>query len=221
MHSHPDHYPLKYDDGRISSKGQQVTGYQFEDSNNEWQILPLKNISSKASDRIVRNKDIIQLVHLNTNTTLLTHDVASPLTPTNTEFTTIARDNEERFPETKFRIEFNKKKEGKKLKSKSSIFKLVHLGTNVAMWTHAEPTLPDWASSQQEINGNKNLADKTNWWTVDELRLLECESVPLRGAAGLVLILAHSGGDEGSIETASSRAVTQTREASQLFCQVL
>ena len=41
LHSHTDKYPLKYDDGRISSQGQQVTGYPHKDLNNEWLIRPI------------------------------------------------------------------------------------------------------------------------------------------------------------------------------------
>jgi len=37
------------------------------------------------------------------------------------------------------------------------------------MWTHTDPVLPDWAFKQQEINGNKNLKDKTTYWVVDEI----------------------------------------------------
>ena len=40
LHSHPAQYPLRYDDGRISSQGQQVTGYPFNDTNNHWIVLP-------------------------------------------------------------------------------------------------------------------------------------------------------------------------------------
>jgi len=36
------------------------------------------------------------------------------------------------------------------------------------MWTHPEP-LPDWAFNQQEINGNKNSADRSTIWFVDEI----------------------------------------------------
>jgi len=36
------------------------------------------------------------------------------------------------------------------------------------MWTHPEQ-LPDWAFKQQEINGNKNPAEKSATWFVDEI----------------------------------------------------
>ena len=38
LHSHPHLYPLKYPDGRGSSYQQQVTCYEFKDSNNVWAV---------------------------------------------------------------------------------------------------------------------------------------------------------------------------------------
>ncbi|RKO96087.1 PMT-domain-containing protein, partial [Caulochytrium protostelioides] len=38
LHSHLDRYPLRYDDGRVSSAGQQVSGYPHVDVNNLWSL---------------------------------------------------------------------------------------------------------------------------------------------------------------------------------------
>src|SRR6202011_720568 len=76
LHSHNEQYPLRYDDGRISSAGQQVTGYPFNDTNNHWLILPAQEETEKHS-RPVHHKDVIKLRHIVTNTDLLSHDVAS------------------------------------------------------------------------------------------------------------------------------------------------
>jgi dolichyl-phosphate-mannose-protein mannosyltransferase len=73
--------------------GQQVTGYGHADENNMWQIVPTKALSETGRGRIVRHNDVIQLLHVTTDTYLLTYDVASPLMPTNQEFTTWARDD--------------------------------------------------------------------------------------------------------------------------------
>ena len=100
LHSHPDRYPLRYDDGRISSQGQQVTGYPHNDTNNLWQIYPTTDIDEDIENP-VRNGDIVRFRHLVTDTWLLTHDVASPYYPTNQEFTTVPEDEAsgERFNE--------------------------------------------------------------------------------------------------------------------------
>jgi dolichyl-phosphate-mannose-protein mannosyltransferase len=168
LHSHPDRYPLRYDDGRVSSQGQQVTGYPYADANNHWQILPL--VSDDVLGHHVKHNDIVRLRHVVTNTILLSHDVASPYYPTNQEFTTVPIEEAltDRFNDTLFEIRIENGRPGQEFKSLSGQFKLIHNPSKVAMWTHTTP-LPDWAYKQQEINGNKNLAQSSNIWYVDEI----------------------------------------------------
>ncbi|KAK8218162.1 protein O-mannosyl-transferase 1 [Phyllosticta capitalensis] len=168
LHSHPDRYPLRYDDGRISSQGQQVTGYPHNDTNNQWQIIPAT--APVDTPRPVKNGDLVRLRHLGTETMLLTHDVASPYFPTNQEFTTVDMEtaNGERFNDTVFEIRIENGRQGQDFKSMASHFKLVHFPTKVAMWTHTTP-LPDWAYKQAEINGNKAVQQSSNVWYVEEL----------------------------------------------------
>lgn len=170
LHSHPDRYPLRYDDGRVSSQGQQVTGYPFNDTNNHWQVLPLQPSIIDGSGHPVKNGDIIRLRHLVTNTYLLSHDVASPYFLTNQEFTTVALDvaEGERFNDTLFELKIENAKPDQEFKSMSGHFKLIHYPTKVAMWTHTKP-LPEWAFKQAEINGNKNIQQSSNIWFVDEI----------------------------------------------------
>ncbi|TLD25821.1 glycosyltransferase family 39 protein [Venturia nashicola] len=180
LHSHVDKYPLRYDDGRISSQGQQVTGYPHNDTNNHWQILPPSN-SKKGP---VKNGDFVRLRHLITDNILLTHDVASPYYPTNQEFTAVPADvaNGNRFNETLFEIKIENGKPGQDFKTMASHFKLVHVPTRVAMWTHTSP-LPDWAYKQAEINGNKNVPQSSNIWYVEEIAGLPADSPRLQKEA--------------------------------------
>ncbi|KAJ4345521.1 Dolichyl-phosphate-mannose--protein mannosyltransferase 4 [Didymosphaeria variabile] len=168
LHSHTDKYPLRYDDGRISSQGQQVTGYPHNDTNNHWQILPSKPLESTEGQR-VKIGDVIRLRHLITDSMLLTHDVASPYYPTNQEFTTMNMEeaNAGRYNDTLFELKVDPKGKGD-FKTMSSHFKLIHVPTKVAMWTHTSP-LPDWAYKQAEINGNKNVQQSSNVWYVDDI----------------------------------------------------
>ncbi len=170
LHSHPDRYPLRYDDGRVSSQGQQVTGYPFNDTNNHWQILPAGAADDQQISRAVKNHDLVRLRHLITDTILLSHDVASPYYPTNQEFTTvsIADAYGDRAADTLFEIRIEHGKPGQEFKSVSSHFKLIHNPSKVAMWTHPTP-LPDWGHKQQEINGNKQIAPSSNVWLVDDI----------------------------------------------------
>lgn len=184
LHSHAENYPLTYEDGRISSQGlltvvyhenwkaetspgQQVTGYAHDDTNNFWQIIPTKAIPETGPGRVVHNGDVVQLLHVNTQTYLLTHDVASSLMPTNQEFTTWPKDDYKRYNDTLFAVNLIDS-DSASWKTKSGYFRLVHVPTKVSMWTHTTP-LPEWAFKQQEINGNKNSVEKTAIWFVNEI----------------------------------------------------
>ncbi|RKU42678.1 hypothetical protein DL546_004687 [Coniochaeta pulveracea] len=175
LHSHPDKYPLRYDDGRVSSQGQQVTGYPYNDTNNYWQILPGND--NKKTGEVVRNHDLVRLRHVVTDTILLSHDVASPYYPTNQEFTTVPIDQAygDRAADTLFEVRIENGKPGQEFKSVSSHFKLIHNPSKVAMWTHEKP-LPEWAFKQQEINGNKQLAPSSNVWFVEDIPSLPADS---------------------------------------------
>ncbi|WEW58465.1 Dolichyl-phosphate-mannose--protein mannosyltransferase 4 [Emydomyces testavorans] len=178
LHSHLEKYPLRYDDGRISSQGQQVTGYPYNDTNNHWQILP--SVPFADDDRLghpVKCGDTVQLRHIVTDTILLTHDVASPYYPTNQEFTTVSPElaNGERRNDTLFEITVDNSKAGDEFRTMASLFKLIHVPTRVAMWTHTTP-LPDWGFKQAEINGNKNAQESSNIWFAEDIPSLEPES---------------------------------------------
>lgn len=183
LHSHPDKYPLRYDDGRVSSQGQQVTGYPFNDTNNIWQILPAQvhDPTVQQPNKPVKNGEFVKLRHLVTDTYLLSHDVASPYYPTNQEFTTVNLEdtNGGRFNDTLFEVKIENGKSGQQLKSMSGHFKLIHAPSRVAMWTHTTP-LPEWGYKQAEINGNKNLQQSSNVWYVDDIPSIPKDSPRLK-----------------------------------------
>lgn len=176
LHSHWEKYPLRYDDGRISSQGQQVTGYPFNDTNNHWQVLPTVPLAD-GEVHSVKNGDVIQLRHLGTDSILLTHDVASPFFPTNQEFTTVTQElaDGERHNDTLFEIKIENGKAQQDFRTLSSHFKLIHVPTRVALWTHTTP-LPDWGFKQAEINGNKNVLQSSNLWYADSIESLPPDS---------------------------------------------
>ncbi|CAJ0908747.1 10582_t:CDS:2, partial [Entrophospora sp. SA101] len=169
LHSHTQRYPRVYDDERIGSAGQQVTGYRFQDANNHWRIIsPPSSIplQQRPENGLIKHKDFIMLEHVNTNTLLLTHDVASPLMITNQEVTTInITENYDRINDTIFQVFIEN---DDNWKTKSSYIKLIHWKTNVAIWTH-DAKLPEWAFSQQEVNGNKQITKDSNIWIANEI----------------------------------------------------
>ncbi|KAK9421082.1 putative Dolichyl-phosphate-mannose--protein mannosyltransferase [Seiridium unicorne] len=168
LHSHAANYPLRYDDGRVSSQGQQVTGYPYEDANNHWQILPLDG--NEEAGRVVKNHDLVRLRHVGTDSILLSHDVASPYYPTNQEFTTVSVADAlgDRKEDSLFEVRIENGKNGQEFKSIASHFKFIHNPSKVAMWTHETP-LPDWGHRQQEINGNKQITPSSNVWLVEDI----------------------------------------------------
>ncbi|ODV87196.1 glycosyltransferase family 39 protein [[Candida] arabinofermentans NRRL YB-2248] len=173
LHSHSFSYPLRYDDGRISSQGQQVTCmHDYEDINNYWEILPVHRLPvNQKFGQPVKQGDTFRLKHVQTNGYLLAHDVASPLFPTNEEFTVvnIEEGDSARFNDTLFRFDPFDKRKGDVLKSKASVVKIIHVPTIVTMWTHDDELLPDWGFNQQEVNGNKKVGDADNYWTIDSI----------------------------------------------------
>ncbi|GME66772.1 unnamed protein product [[Candida] boidinii] len=175
LHSHNHQYPLRYDDGRISSQGQQVTcvqNPQDNDLNDQWEILPVSPYeqSSKLGHQ-VKQGDTFRLRHVGTNGYLLTHDVASPLFPTNEEFTVIDIESGDstRFNDTLFRFDPQDKRKTNVLKTKASLVKVFHVPTIVTLWTHDDVVLPEWGFGQQEVNGNKKVGDADNYWTIDSI----------------------------------------------------
>lgn len=176
LHSHVDKYPLRYEDGRISSQGQQVTGYPHNDTNNMWQILPSTDIP-QGPGLDVKHGQVVRLRHLVTDAFLLSHDVASPYYPTNQEFTAVSPEdaNGDRFNDTLFELRIEGAKPDQNFKTMASHFKLVHFPSKVAMWTHTTP-LPDWAYKQAEINGNKNVQQSSNIWYAEDIPTLPEDS---------------------------------------------
>ncbi|AET39922.1 dolichyl-phosphate-mannose-protein mannosyltransferase Ecym_5145 [Eremothecium cymbalariae DBVPG len=171
LHSHDAYYPLRYEDGRISSQGQQVTGYSHEDINNNWEIIPTKELPSLVGQNVLLD-DVIRLRHVATDTYLLAHDVASPLYATNEEVTTVGKElgDGTELKNTLFKFQpTNKKDSGRVVKSKASVFRIFHVDTAVALWTHNDEFLPEWGFKQQEVNGNKKVLEPSNNWVVDNI----------------------------------------------------
>jgi dolichyl-phosphate-mannose-protein mannosyltransferase len=124
--------------------------------------------------RPIKNGALVKFHHVVTDTVLLSHDVASPQFPTNQEFTTTSTDlaNGAKHNDTIFEIKIEKAKSKTELRTLSTLIKVLHNPSKVAMWTHTKP-LPDWAFKQMEINGNKNVAQSSNIWFFEDIPSLK------------------------------------------------
>lgn len=177
LHSNLETYPLKYDDGRISSEGQQVTGVSESDDGSVWQIIPTAPVdnddgSFNATKRTIRHRQHIRLLHVATQSYLRTHDVAAPLMPTNEEFTTVPADElHEALEDTLFEFSIDGQRDGstKTWHSRSTWFRLIHVPTRVGMWTYRGAELPEWGHGHYEVNGNKNALATTTLWYVHDV----------------------------------------------------
>lgn len=207
LHSHVDRYPLRYQDKRVSSQGQQITGYHHKDINNLFVVEPADcalyrpDLPEDASDELVvcerardsmkltpgihvgvRSGDYVRFRHVLTNSYVMTHDVASPLTTTNMEFTTIeATKGAEKYNDTVFRLDLvggfagSKKPENSKgnfLRTKTDYVNVVSYQHDVCMF-NSKSKLPEWGFGQLEINGNRNCDLKNNQWLVDSMEHAE------------------------------------------------
>ncbi|KAI9492559.1 glycosyltransferase family 39 protein [Zychaea mexicana] len=173
LHSHTTKYPLRYDDGRISSQGQQVTGIKEADANCYWRVKATKDIPEEKRTAVKHN-DVIQLEHVATGTNLLTHDVASPLMATNEEVTTVEQGK--RYNETLFRVVLDDHNNGNTWSTHMKSFKLMHMDTKVAIWTR-DKALPEWGMLQQDVNGNKNTQERSNFWVATEIKGLNATEI--------------------------------------------
>lgn len=178
LHSHLHQYPLRYESGRISSNLQQVTCVSnsedeiARDPNNHWEIIPDRENIGLGVD--VYTNDVVRFRHVGTGGYLLAHDVASPLKSTNEEFTIVyGEDAATRYNETLFNLRLGERgsssNKRKLIKTKVTPIKVVHADTVVAMWTHNDELLPDWAFGQQEVSGNKKVTDVDNWWSISDI----------------------------------------------------
>jgi dolichyl-phosphate-mannose-protein mannosyltransferase len=178
LHSHVHRYPLRHEDGRISSQGQQVNGYAHSDSNSVWQILPVQEehyreefeLSDKEKERgirYVKHNSLFRLRHVATDTFLVTHDVASPLTTTNMEMTTLSEEAViPRYNDSVWKVAvFDEDDHKHVVRSKKDTISLLSVKYNVAIHTHTGK-LPDWGFKMQEINGNKKVKESTNHWSI-------------------------------------------------------
>ena len=183
LHSHVDRYPLRYADDRVSSQGQQVTGYPHKDLNNIWVIEPvdatlypglpeykLTEEEEERDVRYVRKGDLVRLKHVATDTYLLTHDVASPLTTTNMEITTVSEDeSQKKYANTVWKLDTISGKVGSKLMSKKDCMKVKSDKFNVSLFTSKKSVLPEWGFKQLEINGEKKSKDNGIQWFIEEV----------------------------------------------------
>lgn len=197
LHSHVHKYPQSHNN-KVSSNGQQVTGYGHKDENNLWFIVPADiSFTETTGDYMkerfyVRDGDYVRLFHNSTQKYLLTHNVASPLTMTNQEVTAVdwdGTDEHTNAAKTIWRIEFvesiaDPKYDNKYLSTKIHYVRLIHKDSNCTLLNY-EVSLPEWGYRQREINAAKTDKPGTLWDIDDTYPAGGWTDVELRNARGV------------------------------------
>jgi dolichyl-phosphate-mannose-protein mannosyltransferase len=181
---------LRYKDGRVSSQGQQVTAYPHDDVNNVFVIEPAdpelftrikkhvpSDLEKKRNVRYLINHDVVRLRHFVTDTYLITHDVASPLTKTNMEITTLSPElADQRYEESLWEIVIAVNGGRKQAPNDTQVMSrkhnilIVNIRHNVALHG-SKDVLPEWGFKQQEVNGNKKVVGASgNEWVIDTIQ---------------------------------------------------
>lgn len=176
LHSHEHLYPLKYPDGRGSSYQQQVTCYEFKDYNNLWHVrkpgLDPDNVSFENDTAPVRNKDVVELIHLGTTKLLNSHDVAAPLTPTHQEVATYINYSAQFVPYLRWRVEALGLQDGEPVYWEPGQLKLrlIHEHSKQAMASTGK-RLPEWAFQQYEVVTDRAVEGSQTVWVMEELTM--------------------------------------------------
>eukprot|EP00052_Salpingoeca_macrocollata_P022071 m.190617 g.190617 ORF g.190617 m.190617 type:complete len:542 (+) comp21705_c0_seq6:734-2359(+) len=175
LHSHSERYPSQPAGKLFSSRQQQVTGYPFQDPNNEWIIEDPTNTSSLRPDavRLLQQGDTLRLRHRLTGKTLNSHNVAGPLTHTMQEVSCYGPDDQVA-PQGEaghiakhdvWKVEMFGQK-GPRVRVAWSRFRLVHVDSDCQLQTSGK-TLPEWAFHQLEVVAGQNRDDPATVWTID------------------------------------------------------
>ncbi|TKX20139.1 dolichyl-phosphate-mannose--protein mannosyltransferase [Elsinoe australis] len=179
LHSHNHMYPT-------GSKQQQITLYPHKDENNVWimenQTQPLGKDDveikgSKAWDGLdptwLVDGSVIRLYHITTDRRLHSHDVRAPVTEADwqNEVSAYGYDGFEGDANDYFKIEIIKSlsdgvKAKERLRTIETKFRLVHLMTGCALFSH-KVKLPDWGFEQQEVTCARQGTLPNSIWYVE------------------------------------------------------
>lgn len=164
LHSHVQTYP-------VGSEQQQVTCYHYRDENNEfiisplWEEPPLPSVNdTSAPIRMLKNNDIIRLVHNSTKRNIHSHIVAAPITKENYEISgygdeKLGDTNDYWVVEIVDDIMRGKARPDMSVNALTTRLRLRHKNLNCYMYA-ANAVLPQWGWKQIEVSCIKELNPK-------------------------------------------------------------
>lgn len=166
LHSHVQKYPS-------GSEQQQVTTYSHKDNNNEFYIekawgQPLRNESDVPE--IVKDGDLIRLLHVETKKNIHAHDFKAPITESEYEVSgygseELGDENDHWFIQ---RVDDFTDPKGNTFKSLTTRFRFYH--KNLKCLLRADGTnLPEWGFKQGEVVCQKkpDFESSSNLWNIE------------------------------------------------------
>ena len=164
-------YYLGYPDGRGSSHQQQVSCYGYKDVNNWWIVKRPDREDLKVHEPVdvIKDGDVIQLVHGMTHRALNSHDVAAAMSPHNQEVTCYIDYNISMSSENLWRVDVVNKDSDSVWYSIGSQVRLVHVSTGQAL-KYSGKVYPDWGFHQNEVVCDKQIVQLDTIWNVEEHR---------------------------------------------------
>lgn len=168
LHSHVQTFPE-------GSKQQQVTTYSHKDANNNWVFqrargVPFYDADNDKTIELVKNGDVVRLIHPMTGRNLHTHDVEGPVLKGDFEVAaygnlTIGDKKDNWVVEI---MEAVGDEDHEVLHPLSSSFRLKNPAMNCYLGVTGN-TLPQWGFRQGEVTCFKNpfKKDKRTWWNIE------------------------------------------------------
>ena len=162
-----------YPDGRGSSHQQQISCYGYKDVNNWWIVKRPDREDLKVYEPVdvIKDGDVIQLVHGMTHRALNSHDVAAPMSPHNQEVTCYIDYNISMSSENLWRVDVinDDGNEDSVWQSIGSQVRLIHVSTGQAL-KYSGKVYPDWGFHQNEMVCDKQIVQLDTIWNVEEHR---------------------------------------------------
>lgn len=174
LHSHIQRYPA-------GSQQQQVTCYHYKDANNDFVISPRWEDEPLPSDpkdqsapiRMLKNGDLIRLVHDSTGRNLHSHMVVAPMTKENYEISaygnvTLGDSNDYWVVEVVDDMHLGRAKPGMQIRSLTTRMRFRHENLGCYMRA-ANAVLPHWGFKQVEVSCDKdnNPKDDHTYWNIE------------------------------------------------------
>lgn len=184
LHSHSLYYPG-------GSKLQQITGYEYIDTNNDWKILQtnknkINDNDNNDNDNIhyVHNGDIIRLNHLETDVNLLATSYLPPLAYFTEPLFEVSGGNKSILSAGDIidhweiiTIKDLNGYKGDRIRSFTTLFQLRHVVMDCLL-TSTNKRLPRWAYKQLEIaciRESNNKSDPSTLWSIDTHNNIHCK----------------------------------------------